>query len=487
MRGSLFFKNRIVLLDCFAAALAFLCLLAAFFGSETKSTLFLMALSLLLGLLLLFLLFFIYRKALKTASALDSAAQGTLPQTARKLRSASLETEAFELVPSDSLKKGDLFLVRAGEQFPRSGEIIKGTAAVDESAMTGESAPVIREQGGNRRMVTRGTVLLSDSLIVRVGEETGAPRLSGRLHTFMEGEGTESSPKQRQKMPLLLLASAVCSVLPPACLLLSGRVSSVPGLLFFALMGFLSLTPLLPSVFFRAANLRGMNRLRQLHVLPKELRILQTLGRLSRLFIGKRLIYGEQEEGQPKDAKRPVKSAPLPGIREKLEAIRRMKIGVILMTEEPAANAAELAAAAGADGFIPEITVQGRLEAIRAAQRQGDVCGMLGTSLSDAPALAQADVAIAMENSAEEAKEAANLIDHDSSPEKIADIIRAGKETRRFKQYITAVSSVFELLKILVLLLPLLHFPPFLMLVLALCAAAAEALFLQLLSAYIQI
>ena len=451
MNGTDFFKNKIVQADLGAAVLALLLFAAECIRNRQLEPAFLLPIA--LAWVFLLLLYLLCRRSCADAADTRSEETRRLQSsiTAHRLHSRSDLTQT-EDIPAEELRKGELFLVRSGELFPADGEIVEGTASVDESAITGESVAVLREADSDRRFVTCGTTLLSEYLVVRATKSSRRPvPQPADSNALLSELGSESKSGRKHSLFSIFFLIFVLAVFILTVAYLDGIQLSLLEMLNCILILFVALTPLASSAFLRAVDLGGMDRLCRLRFVPKEGRALLLLGQMKKLFVAKGLVFSARTEGVRLPHLRSE------SMRDAFEAIRRMGVDVVLLCSDDAVNAAELAASAGAAHFIADAGLPEQLEAIRAAQTPGTICGMLGASLSDAPALAQADLAVAMENGAAEAREAANVIDLDSQPEKIRELLRVGKETHRCKRSMVRIASVCELLKLVVLLLFLLQ------------------------------
>lgn len=450
MNSASFFQNKIVRADFGAALLALLFFLADCLQKQTVDLAFLLPVALSWGFLLILYLF-CRRSALQDERLSDEAQRMQASLTAHKLKNAS-DTEHVLDIAAEMLRKGDLFLVRAGEQFPADGEIISGTASVDESAITGESSPVLREADSDRRFVTCGTVLLSEQLVVRATKNSaGTPAPDVGRALLLSELSSEGRNVKNKFLPGICFLILVLAAFLLTAAQLDGIHLSVLEMLICIPLILVGLTPLASSAFLEAVDRCGMDRLFWLRMLPKEGRVLPLIGQMKTLFAAKGLVFSARTNGEA------LPQLHTDKLRDAFEGIRQMGVDVVLITGDPAVRAAELAAEAGAAHFLSDADLPAQIEAIRTAQKRGEICGMLGASLSDSPALAQADVAISMNNGSAEAREAANLIDLDSHPEKICELIRIGKKTRLCKRRLLRTATVCEFLKLAGLLFFLLH------------------------------
>ncbi|WP_296986436.1 potassium-transporting ATPase subunit KdpB [Desulfovibrio falkowii] len=481
--------------------------------------------------------------------------------TARKLADPAMHDE-HEIVPSTTLKPGDSILVYAGEQIPADGDVTEGAASVDESAITGESAPVIRESGGDRCAVTGGTTVLSDWLVIRVTSEVGRSFLD-RMIAMVEGAARQKTPSE-VALNVLLVALTVIFLLVTVSLWCFARftagqehVANPVG--FAALVAlFVCLAPTTIGALLSAIGIAGMSRLNRANVLAMSGRAIEAAGDVDVLLLDKTgtitlgnrqavefipvdghsgeeladaaqlaSLADETPEGRSivqlardqftrcdmslhgKDAvfipfsaqtrmsgvdvagKHIRKGAadavrafveknggseslrceeavnaiarqggtPLvvaressilgvihlkdiikDGVKERFAELRRMGIRTVMVTGDNPLTAAAIAAEAGVDDFLAEATPETKLSLIREFQARGHLVAMTGDGTNDAPALAQADVAVAMNTGTQAAKEAGNMVDLDSSPTKLLDIVRIGKQLLMTRGSLTTFS-----------------------------------------------
>jgi K+-transporting ATPase ATPase B chain len=449
---------------------------------------------------------------------------------------------SFEQVPSSDLRKGDVVRVEAGQAIPADGEIVEGVASVDESAITGESAPVIRESGGDRSAVTGGTTVLSDWLIIQVEADPGQGFLD-RMIAMVEGASRKKTPNELALNILLagftILFLLVCGSLYPQALFDGGAGISIPVLV--ALL--VCLIPTTIGGLLSAIGIAGMDRLIQRNVMAMSGRAVEAAGDCDVLLLdktgtithgnrqaveffadgtplpevarlatlasladetpeGKSIVSLAQEKFQVRleqpsecefvpfsahtrmsgidlngqqirkgatdtvtkfvtesghqvssklreDVDNIARQGGTPllianngqaigvvylkdvvksGIRERFARLRNMGIKTIMVTGDNPVTAAAIAAEAGVDDFMAQATPEQKLELIRKYQAGGRLVAMTGDGTNDAPALAQADVAVAMNSGTQAAREAANLIDLDSNPTKLIEIVEIGKQ-----------------------------------------------------------
>lgn len=468
---------------------------------------------------------------------------------------------AFETVPAGQLRAGDVVRVEAGEAIPGDGEVIEGIAAVDEAAITGESAPVVRESGGDRSAVTGNTRLVSDWLLVRISANPGESTLD-RMIALVEGARRQKTPNEIA-LDILLLGMTliflmVVVTLQPFALLAGGHL---PLIFLVALL--VTLIPTTIGALLSAIGIAGMDRLVRLNVIAKSGRAVEAAGDVHVLLLDKTgtITFGNrrctaiypapgcsrqdlarcsmfaslgdetaegksivaflrdgpgQSEALPPAAVAVPFSAqtrlsgldhegvsyrkgavdavlafvglsraqvpaalagtleriaqqggtPLlvcqgkvlagaieltdvvkPGIRERFNELRAMGIRTVMVTGDNPLTAAAIAAQAGVDDVIAEATPEKKLERIRAEQDEGRLVAMCGDGANDAPALAQADVGVAMNEGTQAAREAANMVDLDSDPTKLLDVVQVGKELLVTRGALTTFSIANDVAK----------------------------------------
>jgi len=292
--------------------------------------------------------------------------------------------EEYTEVLSADLKKGDIVYVKTGEQIPMDGEVIDGAASVDESAITGESAPVIRESGGDRSAVTGGTTLVSDWLVIKVTAEAGESFLD-KMISMVEGASRKKTPNEIALQILLVTLTIIFLVVTATLLPFSGFASTQAGTgssisITNVIALLVCLAPTTIGALLSSIGIAGMSRLNQANVLAMS-------GRA-------------------------------------IEAVE-----------------------AGVDDFLAEATPETKLTLIRDYQTKGHLVAMTGDGTNDAPALAQADVAVAMNTGTQAAKEAGNMVDLDSSPTKLIDIVRIGKQLLMTRGSLTTFSVANDVAK----------------------------------------
>ncbi|CAG9298179.1 potassium-transporting ATPase subunit KdpB [Celerinatantimonas diazotrophica] len=465
-----------------------------------------------------------------------------------------------EMCAASALRAGDIVLVKAGETIPADGEVIQGIASVNEAAITGESAPVIRESGTDRSGVTGGTTVMSDEVYVKITQDPGAGTLN-RMIGLVEGARRQKTPNELALNTLLVgLTLIFLLVVMSLPLFLSYSHAHVPTIYLTAL--FITLIPTTIGGLLSAIGIAGMDRLIRLNVVAKSGRAVEAAGDIQTLLLDKtgtitygnriaeRLIsapgvdrtllakaailaslgdntpegksllklaktYGAVEQRQPDDeviefsaqtrlsglnraliqyrkgavdailAHAKLKKEDLPqiltesveqiskqggtpllisqqeqilgvvhlkdvikeGIRERFEAMRKLGIRTVMVTGDNPLTAAAIAAEAGVDDFVAEATPEKKLEYIRAEQAKGNLVAMCGDGANDAPALAQADVGMAMNEGTQAAKEAGNLIDLDSNPTKLLDVVKVGKQLLITRGSLTTFSIANDVAK----------------------------------------
>jgi len=463
------------------------------------------------------------------------------------------------LTPLDDLQAGQFVLVEAGDIIPTDGEAVRGVASVNESAITGESAPVIREAGGDRSSVTGGTTVVSDWLVLRITAEPGKSFLD-RMIAMVEGAERQKTPNEIALNILLAgltLIFLFVVVTLPAFANFAGL--SIPVVVLGAL--FVTLIPTTIGGLLSAIGIAGMDRLVKFNVIAKSGRAVEAAGDVDTLLLDKTgtITFGnrmadalipapgvdmaalaeaaylasladETPEGRSivekarallgRDLALPTDATPVeftaqtrlsgldladgtslrkgaidavvrltgqipapalaqeidaiarsggtpllvakglsilgavhlkdvvkPGVRERFAELRAMGIRTVMITGDNPLTAAAIAAEAGVDDFLAEATPEMKLDLIRREQSGGRLVAMCGDGSNDAPALAQADVGVAMNAGTPAAKEAANLIDLDSDPTKLIEIVMVGKELLISRGSLTTFSIANDVAK----------------------------------------
>ncbi|RCW81498.1 potassium-transporting ATPase subunit KdpB [Phyllobacterium bourgognense] len=523
------------------------------------------------------------------ANFAEAVAEGRGKAQADSLRKARTETQAkllsgddrtnFELVPGASLKVGDIVLVDAGDIIPSDGEVVEGIASVNESAITGESAPVIRESGGDRSAVTGGTQVLSDWLRVRITAAAGSTFID-RMIALVEGAERQKTPNEIA-LNILLAGMTLIFVLATATIpsFASYAGGAIPVVVLVAL--FVTLIPTTIGALLSAIGIAGMDRLIQFNVLAMSGRAVEAAGDVDTLLLDKTgtITFGNRQateflpvkgvsEQELADAAQLASLAdetpegrsivvlakekygirardmqtlhatfvpftaqsrmsgvdidgssirkgavdavltyanqmslatpgaggtvvatrataetirdlqaiadqiakgggtPLAvvrdgkllgiiylkdivkgGIRERFAELRRMGIRTVMITGDNPLTAAAIAAEAGVDDFLAQATPENKLTLIRNEQSKGKLVAMCGDGTNDAPALAQADVGVAMNTGTVAAREAGNMVDLDSDPTKLIEIVGIGKQLLMTRGALTTFSIANDIAK----------------------------------------
>ncbi|MGP9687897.1 potassium-transporting ATPase subunit KdpB [Psychrobacter sp. AOP22-C1-C5] len=487
---------------------------------------------------------------------------------ARRLTSADRQSDPTMIQATD-LNQDDIVLVNAGEIIPADGEVIEGLASVDESAITGESAPVIRESGGDFNAVTGGTKVLSDWLMIRITQAPGQGFLD-RMIALVEGAKRTKTPNEIALTILLvaltLIFLMVCVTLLPFsqfAVLSSGNGEPISIVVLVALL--VCLIPTTIGGLLSAIGVAGMSRMMQANVIATSGRAVEAAGDVDVLLLDKTgtITYGNRQaalfipaqgvtesqlaevalissltdetpEGRsivklaqsrfdidenmwksrpfetidftaqtrmsgtdidercirkgafdaivkwvetqggtlPNNLNQQVEevarrgSTPLlvadngqllgvielkdvvkSGIKERFAELRKIGITTVMITGDNPLTAAAIAAEAGVDDFMAEATPEQKLERIRSYQRQGKLVAMTGDGTNDAPSLAQADVAVAMNSGTQAAKEAANMVDLDSNPTKLIEVVQTGKQMLMTRGALTTFSLANDIAK----------------------------------------
>jgi K+-transporting ATPase ATPase B chain len=417
--------------------------------------------------------------------------------TARRLR----DDGATEVIPAFQLRAGDQVTVDAGEVIPGDGEVVEGIASVAESAITGESAPVIREAGGDRSAVTGGTRVLSDRIRVRITAEPGRSFLD-RMIALVEGAERQKTPNE---IALSILLSVLTIIFLVAVVTLqpfavySGRRADVVVLV--ALL--VCLIPTTIGALLSAIGIAGMDRMVQHNVLAMSGRAVEAAGDVDTLLLDKTgtitlgnrqatelipmpgvavaelvdaaqlsSLSDETPEGRsivvlakeryglrgrdlleqrprfvPFTAQTRMSGADLNGRRVRFDQLRRMGIRTVKITGDNPLTAAAIASEAGVDDFLAQATPERKLELIRAEQGGGRLIAMTGDGTNDAPALAQADVGVAMNTGTVAAREAGNMVDLDSNPTKLIEVVEIGKQLLITRGSLTTFSLANDVAK----------------------------------------
>ncbi|EBF5181716.1 potassium-transporting ATPase subunit KdpB [Listeria monocytogenes] len=561
-------ENPVMLLVYVGAILATSLYFLGFFGISDEKSGYTLAIALILWFTVLFANFAEAIAEGRGRAQADSLKMARKDVLARKLKNIDDKTDVIEIASND-LKKGDIVYVLANEQIPMDGEVIEGAASVDESAITGESAPVIRESGGDRSAVTGGTTLVSDWLVVRVTAVSGESFLD-KMIAMVEGASRKKTPNEIALQILLVTLSiiflAVSATLLPFTEFASKQAGAGSAISITNVIALLvCLAPTTIGALLSSIGIAGMSRLNQANVLAMSGRAIEAAGDVDVLLLDKTgtitlgnrkaseflpvdgvteqeladaaqlsSIADETAEGRsivvlakerfdirgrdfaemhaefvpftattrmsgidyqentirkgaadavrayvtanggtyPKECDAIVSKVagaggtPLVvvrnnqvlgviylkdivknGVKERFLDLRKMGIKTIMITGDNPMTAAAIAAEAGVDDFLAEATPEAKLELIREYQREGHLVAMTGDGTNDAPALAQADVAVAMNTGTQAAKEAGNMVDLDSSPTKLIDIVRIGKQLLMTRGALTTFSVANDLAK----------------------------------------
>lgn len=529
--------------------------------------------------LLIFLILFVTLLFANFAEAIAEARGKAQADSLRKTREDTPAKKVFPVgeiyvgeiktVPSSQLKKGDVFIAEAGDTIAMDGEIIEGLATIDESAITGESAPVIREAGGDKSSVTGGTKVLSDKIKVRVTTQPGESFLD-KMIALVEGASRQKTPNEIALTILLagftIIFIIVCVTLKPF-----GDYASTPITIAAFISLFVCLIPTTIGGLLSAIGIAGMDRALRANVITKSGKAVETAGDLDTLLLDKTgtitignrkathfwpapgvdekdfieacvlasladetpegksiielaganpgsfqtksarfvaftaetrcsgvdLLEGDGQLGGaqgviirkgafdairtlvvragnifPDQTENKVKEiasnggTPLavsqnghvlgvielqdiikPGIQERFERLRKMGVKTVMVTGDNPLTAKYIAQKAGVDDFIAEAKPEDKMNYIRKEQQGGKLVAMMGDGTNDAPALAQADVGVAMNSGTQAAKEAGNMVDLDNDPTKLIEIVEIGKQLLMTRGTLTTFSIANDVAK----------------------------------------
>lgn len=491
------------------------------------------------------------------ADSLRKAREETI---AKKINESS--ADKVKTVLSSQLRKGDLFLCEAGDVIPMDGEIIEGIATIDESAITGESAPVIRESGGDKSSVTGGTKVLSDRIIVRVSTAPGETFLD-KMIALVEGATRQKTPNE---IALTILLAAFTLVFVIVCVTLKpfADYANTPITIAAFISLFVCLIPTTIGGLLSAIGIAGMDRALRANVITKSGKAVETAGDLDTILLDKTgtitignrkatnfypadgvnekefiemvalsSLADETPEGKsivelantkgvklvadrsgmrfinftaetrssgvdladgtkirkgafdtireiakkngnpiPQETEERVKiisqngGTPLvvevntvvkgvielqdiikPGISERFERLRKMGVKTVMVTGDNPLTAKYIAEKAGVDDFIAEAKPEDKMNYIRKEQQGGKLVAMMGDGTNDAPALAQADVGVAMNSGTQAAKEAGNMVDLENDPTKLIEIVEIGKQLLMTRGTLTTFSIANDVAK----------------------------------------
>ena len=490
------------------------------------------------------------------AEARGKAQADSLRKTREETPAKLVNGNTVRIVSSNALKKNDIFECEAGDIVPADGEIIEGLASIDESAITGESAPVIREAGGDKSSVTGGTKVLSDRIRVRVTAMPGESFLD-KMISLVEGASRQKTPNEIALTILLagftLVFVIVCATLKPFADYVGANITIAA---FISL--FVCLIPTTIGGLLSAIGIAGMDRALRANVITKSGKAVETAGDIDTLLLdktgtitignrkatkfypapemdmgrfveacmysslsdetpeGKSIIELGREQGtigsrmirfsaetkcsgvDLADGRRIRKGAfesirrivegagnrfddeimklvtlisenggtPLvvsenervigvielqdiikTGIRERFERLRKMGVKTVMVTGDNPLTAKYIAEKAGVDDFIAEAKPEDKMEYIRREQQSGKLVAMMGDGTNDAPALAQADVGVAMNSGTQAAKEAGNMVDLDNDPTKLIEIVEIGKQLLMTRGTLTTFSIANDVAK----------------------------------------
>ncbi|MBK7243167.1 MAG: potassium-transporting ATPase subunit KdpB [Saprospiraceae bacterium] len=519
-----------------------------------------------------FIVFLVLLLTLLFANFAEAIAEARGKAQADSLRKTREETPAkkitaigkfhsgeVQLIPSSMLKKDDLFFCEAGDIIPMDGEIIEGLATIDESAITGESAPVIREAGGDKSSVTGGTKVLSDRIQVRVTTEAGESFLD-KMIALVEGASRQKTPNEIA-LTILLAGFTLVFIIVTVTLKPFADYANTPITISAFISLFVCLIPTTIGGLLSAIGIAGMDRALRANVITKSGKAVETAGDIDVLLLDKTgtitignrkatnfypangidekhfikcvvlsSISDDTPEGKsiielakinpsslkmenprfikftaetrssgidfehfrirkgasdaikilseaagntfPSETTEKVKlissngGTPLvvsenehvigvielqdiikPGIRERFERLRKMGIKTVMVTGDNPLTAKFIAQKAGVDDFIAEAKPEDKMNYIKKEQAEGRLVAMMGDGTNDAPALAQADVGVAMNSGTQAAKEAGNMVDLDNDPTKLIEIVEIGKQLLMTRGTLTTFSIANDVAK----------------------------------------
>lgn len=515
------------------------------------------------AILFLTLLFANFAEAI--AEARGKAQANSLRKTREETPAKLIQTvgEMFvgeiKTIPSSQLQKGNMFLCEAGDIIPADGEIVEGLATIDESAITGESAPVIREAGGDKSSVTGGTKVLSDRIVVKVTTEQGESFLD-KMIALVEGASRQKTPNEIA-LTILLAGFTLVFIIVTVTLKPFADYAQAPITIAAFISLFVCLIPTTIGGLLSAIGIAGMDRALRANVITKSGKAVETAGDIDVLLLDKTgtITIGNRKAthfypAEAVDEKRFIKAVVLssmaddtpegksiielagvqpssytikqprfikftaetrssgidfedtrirkgaadairtlcekkgnifpdiidqrirqissnggtplvvaeneqvlgvielqdiikPGIQERFERLRKMGIKTVMVTGDNPLTAKYIAEKAGVDDFIAEAKPEDKMNYIRKEQSEGRLVAMMGDGTNDAPALAQADVGVAMNSGTQAAKEAGNMVDLDNDPTKLIEIVEIGKQLLMTRGTLTTFSIANDVAK----------------------------------------
>ncbi len=563
----------VVFLGAVITTVFFVCSFLPFWNKAEGTSAYIFAVSMILWFTVLFANFaesLAEGRGRAQAESLKKARQNIRAKKITNLNEENPLESSFEQIDAEKLVPGDIILVQAGEQIAMDGEVIIGVASVDESAITGESAPVIRESGGDRSAVTGGTTVTSDWLVVKVTTQAGSSFLD-KMISMVEGANRKKTPNEIALQIFLITLTVIFVVVCAALLPFSKYISSVmkagqPISFTNCIALLVCLAPTTIGALLSSIGIAGMARLNKANVLAMSGRAIEAAGDVDILLLDKTgtitlgnrqasaflpvsgvseqelaeaaqlsSLSDETAEGRsivvlakkkfnirtekihllekcefiPFSAKTRMSGVNIAGvqirkgaadavkkwveeekgawpsectsivnkvaqeggtplvvaqngtvlgvvylkdiikngIKEKFSDLRKMGIKTVMITGDNPVTAQAIAQEAGVDEFVAEATPETKLELIKKYQAEGHLVAMTGDGTNDAPALAQADVAVAMNSGTQAAKEAGNMVDLDSSPAKLIEIVRIGKQLLMTRGSLTTFSIANDIAK----------------------------------------
>ena len=557
------FKNPVMFTVEIGTAIMFIMCIAILMGAQNQGS-----------FIYNFIVFIILFLTLLFANFAEAIAEARGKAQADSLRKTREETPAkkvlalgkvslsdIEMISSSQLKKGDMFFCEAGDVIPTDGEIIEGLATIDESAITGESAPVIREAGGDKSSVTGGTKVLSDKIIVKVTTEPGESFLD-KMIALVEGASRQKTPNE---IALTILLAAFTLIFVIVCVILKpfADYANAPITIAAFISLFVCLIPTTIGGLLSAIGIAGMDRALRANVITKSGKAVETAGDIDVLLLdktgtitignrkatsfyptngiskedfiqsavlssladdtpeGKSIVElagnevaqklsiegatlikftaetrtsgvvlkdgtnirkGAQDAAKniseqagykfPEDTAKQVieissnggtplvviKNSQVQGVvelqdiiktgmKERFDRLRKMGVKTVMVTGDNPLTAKFIAEKAGVDDFIAEAKPEDKMNYIKNEQQNGKLVAMMGDGTNDAPALAQADVGVAMNSGTQAAKEAGNMVDLDNDPTKLIEIVEIGKQLLMTRGTLTTFSIANDVAK----------------------------------------